>query len=156
MTEVDTRALGRTLIDAFGKAWEKGKVDQIIEGFRDDAALLDDPFAEPVRHWDFGEGAPGVAEGRRAAGYIPATPKGQQMEIIGELVRLDHVNTIRERVKEWREAGYAGATGVTKELFADWFGAERERRPFFAQQEATERGLAGPVSADKSNFLVVG
>ena len=49
MTEVDTRGLGRTLIDAFGKAWEKGKVDQIIEGFRDDAALLDDPFAEPVK-----------------------------------------------------------------------------------------------------------
>jgi len=49
MTETDIRATGRTLIDAFGKAWEKGKVDQIIEGFTEDASFLDDPFAEPVK-----------------------------------------------------------------------------------------------------------
>jgi ketosteroid isomerase-like protein len=49
MTEGDTRALGRALIDAFGKGWEKGKVDQIIEGFAEDAAFQDDPFAEPVK-----------------------------------------------------------------------------------------------------------
>lgn len=104
----------------------------------DQNPIINDPFVEPAEHWEFGEGAPTVAEGRRAAGYIPATPKGQQMEITGELVRLDHVNTIRTRVREWRESGYAGATPVTKELFADWFGAERERRPFFAQQEAME------------------
>ena len=49
MTEGDTRALGRALIDAFGRGWEKGKVDQIIEGFAEDAAFQDDPFAEPVK-----------------------------------------------------------------------------------------------------------
>jgi ketosteroid isomerase-like protein len=48
-TEADTRALGRALIDAFGKAWEKAKVDQIIEVFAEDATLLDDPFAAPVK-----------------------------------------------------------------------------------------------------------
>lgn len=49
MTDVDTRTLGRSLIDAFGKGWEKGKVDQIIEGFSEEAVFLDDPFAEPVQ-----------------------------------------------------------------------------------------------------------
>ncbi|MEO6068664.1 MAG: nuclear transport factor 2 family protein [Gemmatimonadota bacterium] len=44
-TEVETRALGRELIDAFGKAWERGKVDQIVELFSEEAVFLDDPFA---------------------------------------------------------------------------------------------------------------
>lgn len=47
-TEVDTRALGRGLIDAFGKAWEGGKADQLIELFSATAVFLDDPFAQPV------------------------------------------------------------------------------------------------------------
>ena len=49
MTETDTRELGRSLIDAFGKGWEKGKVDQIIEGFAEEATFLDDPFAQAVQ-----------------------------------------------------------------------------------------------------------
>ena len=48
MSEMDTRALGRALIDTFGKGWERAKVDQIIEGFAEEATFLDDPFAEPV------------------------------------------------------------------------------------------------------------
>lgn len=48
MTEVDTRALGRQLIDAFGQAWERGKVDQLVEIFDANAIFLDDPFGERV------------------------------------------------------------------------------------------------------------
>jgi len=48
MTEVDSRALGRQLIDAFGQAWERGKVDQLVEIFGPDAVFLDDPFGEKV------------------------------------------------------------------------------------------------------------
>ncbi len=48
MTEVETRALGRDLIDSFGKAWERGMVDQIVEIFSDEAVFLDDPFAAPT------------------------------------------------------------------------------------------------------------
>ena len=47
-TEVETRALGRELIDAFGKAWERGKVDQLIELFSQEAVFLDDPFAAQI------------------------------------------------------------------------------------------------------------
>lgn len=48
MTEVETRALGRELIDAFGKAWERGKVDDLMAVFSENAVFLDDPFSEKV------------------------------------------------------------------------------------------------------------
>lgn len=44
----DTRALGRALIDAFGKAWEKAKVDAMLEVFTPGAAFLESPFAAPI------------------------------------------------------------------------------------------------------------
>lgn len=48
MIDVDTRALGRQLIDAFGHAWERGKVDQLVEIFDADARFLDDPFSDAI------------------------------------------------------------------------------------------------------------
>lgn len=47
-TVTDTRALGRSLIDAFGKAWEKARVDAMVEVFAPDAVFLDSPFAAPI------------------------------------------------------------------------------------------------------------
>ena len=47
-TEVETRALGRELIESFGKAWERGKVDDIVAIFSEEAVFLDDPFAAPA------------------------------------------------------------------------------------------------------------
>ena len=49
MTEVETRALGRELMDAFGAAWERGKPDDLIAIFADDATFLDDPFGQPTK-----------------------------------------------------------------------------------------------------------
>lgn len=48
-TAADTRALGRQLIDTFGKAWEKAKVDQMLEVFGPDAAFVESPFAQPLK-----------------------------------------------------------------------------------------------------------
>lgn len=51
MTEsaaADTRALGRSLIDAFGKAWEKAKVDAMLEVFAPDAVFQDSPFGTAI------------------------------------------------------------------------------------------------------------
>jgi ketosteroid isomerase-like protein len=48
MTEVETRALGRDLIDAFGAAWQRGKVDDLMAVFSENAVFLDDPFSEKV------------------------------------------------------------------------------------------------------------
>ena len=49
VTVADTRALGRQLIDLFGKGWEKAKVDQMLEVFGPEAAFLESPFAEPLK-----------------------------------------------------------------------------------------------------------
>lgn len=102
--------------------------------------IINDPYVEPTRHWDFSAGAPEVKDGRRASGYLPAIAKGGQLQITDDQIALEQVNRIRVRVKDWRESGYPGATAVTKSLFSHWFDPEREAgaRPFFAQQEAIE------------------
>lgn len=100
--------------------------------------IINDPHVEPARHWHFGDGAPEVREGRRVAGYVPPMVKGGQLQITDEIVVMEQVNRIRDRVREWRESEYVGATPVTKALFAHWFDDEREMRPFFAQREAIE------------------
>jgi type III restriction enzyme len=104
----------------------------------DQNPIINDPHAEPTRYWHFGDGAPMIQDGRRAAGYIPPMVKGGQLQITDELVMLEQVNRIRDRVREWRESGYPGATQITKSLFEHWFDPERETRPFFAQREAIE------------------
>ena len=50
------------------------------------------------------------------------------------------VNQIRPRVKVWREARYAGVSGITKRLLEHWRDPEerRDRRFFFCQLEAIE------------------
>lgn len=104
----------------------------------DQNPIINDPHREPTRHWHFGDGAPEIREGRRSAGYIPPMVKGGQLQITDELVLLEQVNRVRDRVREWRDGGYSGATQVTKALFEHWFEPEREMRPFFAQREAIE------------------
>jgi type III restriction enzyme len=100
--------------------------------------IINNAFSEPEWHWEFGAGAPRKARGRRTAGYIPPMLKSGQLQITDELVAMELVNRIRERVRDWRNDDYAGATQVTRDLFNRWFDPEQERRPFFAQQEAME------------------
>jgi ketosteroid isomerase-like protein len=47
-TEGETRALGRRLIDDFGRGWERARPDLVMEVFAEDATFLDDPFATPI------------------------------------------------------------------------------------------------------------
>lgn len=100
--------------------------------------IINDPYEEPVRHWEFGEAEPRVADGRRESGYLP--PAKGQLQITDQPIALVQVNRIRDRVRDWRESGYQGATAVTQDLFDRWFDPEREpgTRPFFAQREAIE------------------
>jgi ketosteroid isomerase-like protein len=44
-----TRALGRSLIDTFGKGWSRGSVDQLMSVFAPGAIFMDTPFSEPLR-----------------------------------------------------------------------------------------------------------
>jgi hypothetical protein len=45
----DGRALGRLLVDTFGKGWEKGNPDLIMSVFTPDIVFLETPFEEPKR-----------------------------------------------------------------------------------------------------------
>ena len=105
-----------------------------------DNPILNSPFEEPARHWAYEKGQPVPKEGRRPAGYyLKPRTRGPQVSLFEEeFVPLDLVNTIRERVKAWRERGYPGVTPITRQLLNHWNNPERERRLFFAQREAAE------------------
>ena len=78
---------------------------------------------------------------RRPAGYVRASETSRSFDDPGIFVELPLVNQIRPRVKAWREAGYPGATGITKRLLEHWRDPEQresDRRFFFCQLEAIE------------------
>jgi ketosteroid isomerase-like protein len=56
------RALGRTLADTLAKGWAKGRVDDIMTVFAEDAVFVETPFSPPLR---------GAAEIRRWMSDIP-------------------------------------------------------------------------------------
>jgi type III restriction enzyme len=105
-----------------------------------DNPIVNSPFEEPARYWAYEEGQPVLKEGRRPAGYYlkPRTRGPQTSLFEEEFVPLDLVNTIRERVKAWRERGYPGVTPITRQLLNHWNHPERERKLFFCQREAAE------------------
>jgi ketosteroid isomerase-like protein len=45
----DARALGRSLIDAFGHGWARADVDRIMSVFTPEAVFIETPFSEAVR-----------------------------------------------------------------------------------------------------------
>ena len=105
-----------------------------------DNPIINSPFEEPTRYWDYKEGQPVLVKGRRPAGYYlrPRT-RGPQLSMLEEeFVPLDLVNIIRERVRAWRQRGYPGVTPITRQLLNHWNRPERERKLFFCQREAAE------------------
>ncbi len=48
MTETDTRVLGRTLVDTFGKGWARGSVDLMMSVYAPDAIFVETPFSAPL------------------------------------------------------------------------------------------------------------
>jgi type III restriction enzyme len=101
------------------------------------------PFEEPREHWNIIEGeVPERVAGRRKAVYFYRDPKAapgkRAGEGVGTVIELKLVNLIRERVAEWRRAGYPGVTRTTLELLSWWRRDGREQRLFFAQMEAAE------------------
>lgn len=109
---------------------------QVIEG----NPIINDAYSEPTRHWHFSGVTPEVRHGRRTAGYLAPAPDGE-LRITDEIIALDVVNDLRNRVRQWRSDGYPGVTNVTRDLFRHWFDDERKAtstRPFFCQQEAVE------------------
>ena len=44
----DTRLLGRTLVDTFGKGWERGNVELMMSVYAPDAVFIETPFSAPL------------------------------------------------------------------------------------------------------------
>lgn len=49
MSDTDIRALGRTLVDEFGRGWSRAKVDIMMQVFAAEPVFQETPFSEPLR-----------------------------------------------------------------------------------------------------------
>jgi type III restriction enzyme len=119
-----------------------------------DHLIINSPYEEPKQCWEYNHNrmAFELAEGRRPSGYTVASTTKKLINDPGVFVQIPLVNQIRGRVKEWREKGYAGVSGITKQLLEHWHDAEaRTNRFFFCQLEAIETliWLAEAPDADK-------
>lgn len=107
-----------------------------------DRLIINSPYEEPTRHWRYDPASKlfSLAEGRRPAGYVVATPGSKAFDDPGLFVDIPLVNAIRPRLKAWRAAGYPGVTSLTKRLLEHWQDPENfeRRRFFFCQLEAVE------------------
>jgi type III restriction enzyme len=98
--------------------------------------IINSPFDCPTQHWRReSDNKLALIAGRRPAGYELFDTRNNTLRF----ERLDLVNTIRERVDQWREAGYPGITSVTRRLLEHWLDpAARQHRFYFCQLEAIE------------------
>lgn len=107
-----------------------------------DRLIINRPFEEPTKYWLYNreDRTFSLADGRRPAGYVIATPDSKAFDDPGIFVPIELVNKIRPRVKDWRENNYPGITGITKRLLNHWYDPEerKEVRFFFCQLEAIE------------------
>ena len=107
-----------------------------------DKLIINSPYEEPSRHWSYDRENRvfNLADGRREAGYVIASPQSKAFDDPSIFVPIELANKIRPRVKQWRESGYPGITGITKRLLEHWKDPEerKERRFFFCQLEAIE------------------
>jgi len=112
-----------------------------MSGFEVAEPILNSPYEEPARHWHLREGeVPELRPGRRPAFYYyrpPGEAAGDHGDA-GIAIELKLVNRIRERLRQWREAGWPGASRVTRELLEYWQRDGRRQRLFFAQLEAAQ------------------
>ncbi len=124
-----------------------------------DNPIINSPFEEPARYWDYREGQPVLVESRRPAGYyLKPRTRGLQLSMFEEeFVPLEIVNAIRERVKGWHDRGYPGATPITRQLLNHWKNPERERKLFFCQREAAETliWLIEAPPAEKQGIVIL-
>ena len=107
-----------------------------------DRLIINSPYVEPTYHWEYNKDTKSFdkVEGRRSAGYLVASKDKKDFEDdSGTFIEIELVNKIRPKVKAWREAGYPGATNVTRKLLAHWHDSEARNFPFFfCQLDAIE------------------
>ena len=94
--------------------------------------VINSPFAEPTRHFEFGKrGITGtIIDGaRRESSYFVPIAQGRrqtaQLSLEAEWTKdrlraNELVNRIREKVGTWRKGGYQGVTSTTSRLLGYW------------------------------------
>ena len=114
--------------------------------------IINTPYEAPQHHWHIEEGkAPVKQVGRRPASYFLRVPEGAargrrdaaqgamfREDLKGNEYLLDLANLLRQRVQDWRDRRYQGATKVTRELIDLWRASDRAQPLFYAQIEAAE------------------
>src|ERR1019366_4300120 len=124
--------------------------------------IINSPYVEPEHYWEYFRDRREfiLQPGRRKASYIVATPNSQSFDDPGIQVEIELVNSIRPRIKKWREQDYPGVTGITKRLLQHWQDPEerKDRRFFFCQLEAIETliWLAEAPEAEKTGIDIPG
>lgn len=111
--------------------------------------IINSPYDCPSQHWDqeSNGGKLALKPGRRPAGYELYDTRNNTRRV----VPLEMVNQIRQRVDDWRAAGYQGITGMTRQLLEHWhargewvgeehrwLGGPRINPFYFCQLEAIE------------------
>jgi len=101
--------------------------------------IINSAFVEPKQHWaENTDRTLRLEPKRRAAGYeIIDTRENTRRQ-----VAIPLVDDIRQRVRQWRHAGWPGTTAVTLELLQHWWDQDKvagRQYPFyFCQLEAVE------------------
>ena len=83
------------------------------EQFEVPEPIICSPYDEPAEHWRLEKGQAPVREsGRRPSHYYYRDPSRQtaEGEAEGAALPLPLVNLVRQRLVEWRDAGYPGAS----------------------------------------------
>lgn len=117
--------------------------------FEVEQPIISSPYAEPEEYWYIQAGeAPRRLDGRRPSFVFRPRNQREEWDLSdGTLARMPRyesayemvlVNRLREKVGEWRDAGYPGVTRTSLELLRWWRRDGREHRLFFAQLEAAE------------------
>ena len=101
--------------------------------------IINSAFEEPAQHWRENlDRTLRVEPSRRPAGYEIIDTR----ENTRRLVPLPMVDDIRQRVAQWRAAGWPGVTEMTRELLQHWWDADkvskRQYAFYFCQLEAAE------------------
>lgn len=127
-----------------------------------DKLIINSPYEEPQHYWDYIRDTREfvLQSGRRPAGYVVASESSRAFDDPGIFVEIELVNTIRPRIKKWRDQDYPGVTGITKRLLQHWQDPEerKDNRFFFCQLEAIETliWLTESPEADKTGIAIPG
>ena len=143
----DTLSDTRKDIGMVGQADLPPKIDE-------NGIIVNRPTEPPKWHWGLTSDSrvptgSQALPGRRQAQYIPAVAGVRYSRNMTRMLSvgledsfafppIEMVNTIRERVKDWRTSGYLGATTTSKRLIDHWERLEEStgRGLYFAQMDA--------------------